>query len=122
MAKLQTSETDRRFLERDNPDAKIWDQRPDQWVIEDLLEHIRNTGQPDLWRYHSHSFPTHDNEVPEIIAENVIVPERLRSVVGRAPCSLCSLRGPKYFHGMLGRVDVHCHFVLMTVAARLIIA
>jgi hypothetical protein len=101
MAKLQTSETDRRFLERDNPDAKIWDQRPDQWVIEDLLEHIRNTGQPDLWRYHSHSFPTHDNEVPEIIAENVIVPERLRSVVGRAPCPLCSLRGPKYFHGML---------------------
>lgn len=81
MAKPQKNETDRRFSERDNPDAKIWDQRPDQRVIEDLLEHVRETGQPDLWRYHCHSFPTHDSEVPEIIAENVIVPERLHSVV-----------------------------------------
>lgn len=101
MAKEQTTAIDPRFWERDNPDAKIWDHRPDQWVIEDLLEHVRNTGQSDLWKFHCHSVPAPDSPVPEIIVENVIIPERLRSRVGRAPCPLCSLRGAKYYHGML---------------------
>jgi hypothetical protein len=101
MAKAQARANDARFSERDNPDAKIWDQSPDPWVKEHLLEHVRNTGQPDLWKYHCHSLPAPDSPVPEIIAENIIIPERLRSTVGRAPCPLCSLHGPKYFHGML---------------------
>ncbi|WOJ90771.1 hypothetical protein RZS28_05645 [Methylocapsa polymorpha] len=101
MVKTRRQEHDPRFSERDNPEAKIWDRRPDERSIQDLKQHVIQTGKPDEWKWHCHSTPPIGSRMPELIAEDIDIPERLRSVVGAAPCPLCSLRGPKYFHGML---------------------
>jgi hypothetical protein len=101
MTKTQRHEDDSRFSERDNPGAKTWDHYPAEWVVEDLRQHVIKTGKPDEWKWHCHSMPPAGSFMPEVIAEDISVPERLRTVVGLAPCPLCSIRGPKYFHGML---------------------
>jgi len=92
---------DLRFSVRDNPEAKIWDHFPDPWVAEDLRQEVIRTGMPDGWKWHCHSAPPADSPVPKVCAEGIDVPERLRQSVGRAPCPLCSIHGPKYFHGIL---------------------
>jgi hypothetical protein len=94
------AKTDPRFLERDNPHAKVWDVQPPKSVIDDLREHTKKTGKPDEWKWHCHTPPPHD-ETPRIIAVGIDIPERLRSEVGLAPCPMCSLHGPRYYEGML---------------------
>lgn len=93
-------EPDPRFDVRDNPDAKVWGTEPSKSAIDDLREHTRATGKPDEWKWHCHSRPSSD-EVPQIIAVGIDVPEKLRPDVGLAPCPLCSLHGPRYYEGML---------------------
>jgi len=93
---------DPRFSERDNPEAKIWDVKPPQSLIDDLRAFTVKTGTPDLWRFHCHSKPPENSPPPRVIATNIDIPESLRASVGKAPCPLCSLRGPRYFYAMLG--------------------
>lgn len=101
MTKTQRQERNPRFSERDNPEAKIWDDFPPEWVAQDLRQFVRRTGKPDEWRWHCHSAPPLGSLAAEIVAENIGIPESLRNSVGRAPCPLCSLHGPKFYYGML---------------------
>ena len=90
----------RRFQERDNPAGKVWDREPRLTLIDEWREHIRRTGEPDTFRYHCHSKPRTEDP-PRIIADGFDVPERFRLSKRLAPCTLCSLHGPKYYRGML---------------------
>ena len=101
MPRIARKPEDNRFEERDNPQAKVWDVRPPPSVIDDLREVTRRRRKPDEWRWHCHSRPPAKSSAPVILAEGIIIPEHLRTRVGMAPCPLCSLRGPRYYEGML---------------------
>jgi hypothetical protein len=79
-------------------DGKIWDREPRLTLIDEWREHIRRTGEPDTFRYHCHSKPRTEDP-PRIIADGFDVPERFRLSKRLAPCTLCSLHGPKYSEG-----------------------
>lgn len=88
-----------RFIERDDDTVKIFDVFPARSVVDDLRRFTKETGTPDLWRWHLHTRPVGSRFV--IVADDIAVPESLRSRVGMAPCPWCSIKAPKFFNGML---------------------
>lgn len=100
MGAREKSEVDCRFISRDDSSIKVFDAPPSKSLVDDLRDYVRREGTPDLWQWHLHTKPP-KGIAPQIIAKDITVPESLRSQVGKAPCPICSLGGPKYFSGML---------------------
>lgn len=72
---------------------------PAENVVRDFLEHVRVTGQPDLWEHHTASRPPADQDF--IVLREFGIPEERRAEVGKATCPICSPSSGKYFHGAL---------------------
>jgi hypothetical protein len=89
-----------RFVERDDDTVKIFDVLPARSVVDDLRRFTKETGTPDLWRWHLHTRPPKGSRF-KIVADDITVPESLRPRIGLAPCPICSLHAPKFFSGML---------------------
>jgi hypothetical protein len=74
--------------------------RPSTSVIADFQEHVRRTGSPHTWRCIT-TTPHPKGEAP-IIVEKVSIPKRMRGgIETRAPCSICSVKSPKFDDGFL---------------------
>lgn len=90
-----------RYVPHEADGAKMFRDGVPEEFVEDLREHVRRTGMPDTWLYHSHTKPPPNGPVPEIIADDIEVPASLRASAGKAPCPICCLAGPRYYRGML---------------------
>lgn len=78
--------------------AHFW-KYPGSHVIDSFKKHLSKTGRPTSWLYHAHSKPPSDSEFEELISFEI--PEKLRLVVGKAACPICSPNKPKYYDGRL---------------------
>lgn len=74
--------------------------RPSASVVSDFQEHVRRTGSPHTWRCIT-TTPHPKGEAP-IIVDKVSIPKRMRGgLETRAPCSICSVKSPKFDDGFL---------------------
>lgn len=74
--------------------------RPDEAVIKDFAQHVWRTGLPHTWKWITTT--QHPRGEAPIIVEKVSIPKRLRNGRDtRAPCSICSVRAPKFDEGFL---------------------
>lgn len=72
-----------------------FDSRPDH-LVPDFIEHLKRTGEPHTWRYHTHTAPPKEGVV--VLLPNFSIP---RGIKARAPCPICSPKSPKYLKGHL---------------------
>jgi len=70
-----------------------------QLVVDEFLDWVKLTGQPDLWQHHDPTTLPPDEDFVERIRFEV--PEKLKAKVGEATCPICSPNQPKYFKGAL---------------------
>ena len=79
-------------------ETKAWfSDRPSQAVVQEIKAFIKKTGQPHLWRGHTHTPPPRDGQV--IYVGEFDLPDRLVKVGRLAPCPCCRPYHPKYGRG-----------------------
>ena len=59
-------------------------QWPGSHVLEEFRTWVRETGQPDTWRYHDRSKPPRDRDFEEVLRFQI--PHSKRPAVGMASC------------------------------------
>ena len=77
----------------------LFKQRPGQYIRQEFLDWVRDTGRPDTWQHHTRTKPPADRDFEEL--ERFAIPAKHRTSVGRASCPICSPDAPKYFSGAL---------------------
>lgn len=78
----------------------VFTERPGAEFIDDFLAHVRDTGDPTTWRWHSHTAP--DKAAKPVLLKPFDVPEAFAKDPGRwARCPLCAPAFPKYKFGAL---------------------
>jgi hypothetical protein len=74
--------------------------RPLPSVVSEFQEHVRRTGSPHTW--HRITTSPHPKGEAPVIIDKVSIPKRLRGgIETRAPCSICSVKSPKFDDGFL---------------------
>jgi hypothetical protein len=74
--------------------------RPSPSVVREFQQHVWRTGSPHTWRWVT-TTPHPKGEAPLII-DKVSIPKRVRAgIETRAPCSICSVKSPKFDDGFL---------------------
>jgi hypothetical protein len=72
---------------------------PSNEIVQEILEFVRDTGEPWLWRGHTHT-PIPEGSVPKYVWE-FDVPEFGSKRQAIAPCPHCQPNAPKYKHGVI---------------------
>lgn len=79
-------------------EIKAWfDKRPDEAIITEIKEYIKETGRPYSWRGHTHTKPP-PNSTPVYLAE-FDLPERFIKAKRFSPCPCCVPFHPKFGRG-----------------------
>jgi hypothetical protein len=74
--------------------------RPNETIIKDFGQHVWRTGSPHTWKWITTT--QHPRGEAPIIVAKISIPKRLRNGrETRAPCSICSVRAPKFDEGFL---------------------
>lgn len=85
----------------DIPDSclapKHFDDRPDAATVQEIKDFIARTGEPHMWRGHTHTRPEKGTRIEYL--EEYDLPESHHSKAKWAPCPCCSPRRPKYHKG-----------------------
>jgi hypothetical protein len=72
--------------------------RPGPTLIQEIKDFIARTGQPHMWRGHTHTRPEKGSRIEYL--EEYNLPETLhKSEDNWAPCPCCSPTRPKYYRG-----------------------
>ncbi|MCP1830712.1 hypothetical protein J2R76_007412 [Bradyrhizobium sp. USDA 4532] len=87
-------------LQLDIPD-ELFDPKPfyrtrdsAQAVLREIKEHIKTTGEPHLWRHHTHSKPVTGSRI--VYIGEFDLPASHQAPDRHAPCPCCSPRAPKF--------------------------
>lgn len=79
---------------------RVFADRPGPQVIEAFLAHVRASGDPTTWQWHSHTAP--DKKAKPVLLKTFDIPEAFAKDPQRwARCPLCAPNFPKYKHGAL---------------------
>lgn len=74
--------------------------RPSVDILKDFQQHVWRTGSPQTWKWIT-TTPHPKGEAP-LIVDKVSIPKRLRGgLETRSPCSICSVKSPKFDDGFL---------------------
>ena len=73
--------------------------RPGKEVVAEIVDFIKRTGKPYLWRGHTHSKPPTGSK--PVYLDEFELPKKFRAPDRRAPCPCCSPAHPKFCDGKI---------------------